>query len=117
MNEEYFFSINRLVEFGLSLAIAQQMVKSMNDTFTRMSVPGVMNSMEPVQRQFYFAIIDGKQTGPFSEQEISRLISEKKVVKETYLWRPGLNTWEIAEKLPDILRLVALAQPPCQENS
>jgi hypothetical protein len=27
MNEDSFFSINRLVEFGMGLAVAQQMVK------------------------------------------------------------------------------------------
>jgi len=112
MNEESFFSINRLVEFGMSLAIAQQMVKTMNDAMSNMQIPGSMNPMQPAQQQFYYAIIEGKQAGPFSEQELSRLISEKKVVKETYIWKPGLPKWEIAEKLPDVLRLVALSPPP-----
>jgi hypothetical protein len=57
-------------------------------------------------------MIEGNQAGPFSEQELSRLIAEKKVVKETYIWKPGLPKWEIAEKLPEILKLVALAPPP-----
>ena len=30
MNDQNFFSIDRLVEFGMSVAIAQQMVQSMN---------------------------------------------------------------------------------------
>jgi hypothetical protein len=50
--------------------------------------------------------------GPFSEQELSRLIADKKIVKETYIWKPGMPKWEIAEKLPEILKLVALAPPP-----
>lgn len=116
MNEDSFFSINRLVEFGMSLAVAQQMVQTMNNAMNNMHVPGTMNPMQAAPQQFYYAIIDGKQAGPFSEQELSRLIVEKKVVKETYIWKSGLPKWEIAEKLPEIIKLVALTSPPFNEN-
>jgi hypothetical protein len=114
MNDDSFYSINRLVEFGMGMAVAQQMVNAMNSAMTNMHVPGSMNSMQPTVPQFYYAIIEGNQAGPFTEQELSRLIAEKKVVKETYIWKPGLPNWEIAEKLPEILKLVALTPPPFQ---
>ena len=116
MNEESFFSMNRLVEFGMGMAVAQQMVNTMNSAMTNMHVPGSMNPMKTVVPQFYYAMIEGNQAGPFSEQELSRLIAEKKIVKETYIWKPGLTNWQIAEKLPDILKLDALAPPPFQQN-
>ena len=112
MNDDSFFSINRLVEFGMSIAVAQQMVNTMNTAITNMHVPGAMNPMQTAPPAFYYAMIDGNQAGPFSEQELSRLITEKKITKLTYIWKPGLLNWEIAEKLPDILKLVALAPPP-----
>ncbi len=112
MNEDSLFSINRLVEFGMSMAVAQQMVTTMNSALTKMQVPGTMNPLQLATPQFYYAMIEGNQAGPFSEQELSRLIADKKVVKETYIWKPGLIKWEIAEKLPEIVKLVALAQPP-----
>lgn len=117
MNDDSFFSINRLVEFGMGLAVAQQMVQTMNSAMTNMHVPGSMNPIQTISTQLYYAIIEGNQDGPFSEQELSRLISEKKIVKETYIWKPGLLKWEIAEKLPEILKLVALAPPPFQSNT
>jgi hypothetical protein len=89
----------------------------MNSAMTNMHVPGSMNPMQTAAPQFYYAMIEGNQAGPFSEQELSRLIAEKKVVKETYIWKPGLPKWEIAEKLPEILKLVALAPPPFQSKS
>ena len=116
MNNDSFFSIDRLVEFGMSLAVAQQMVKTMNETMQKMHVPGAMNPMQPPQQQFYYAMIDGKQAGPFSEQELSRLIAEKKVVKETYIWKPSMPNWEIAERLPEVLKLVALTPPEFNLN-
>jgi len=114
MNDDSFFSINRLIEFGMGMAVAQQMVNVMNSAMTNMQVPGSMNSLQTSAPQFYYAIIEGNQAGPFSEQELSRLITEKKVIKETYIWKPGMPTWVFAEKLPEILKLVALTPPPFQ---
>ncbi len=112
MNDDSFFSINRLVEFGMGMAVAQQMINTMNSTISNMQISGSMNPMHIPSPQFYYAIFEGKQAGPFSEQELSRLISEKKILKETYIWKPGMTSWQIAEKLPEILRLVALSPPP-----
>lgn len=116
MNDDNFFSINRLVEFGMGMAVSQQMVQTMNNAMTNMHIPGAMNSMQVPTQQFYYAILEGNQVGPFTEQELSRLIADKKIVKETYIWKPGLQNWEIAEKLPEILRLVALTPPPFKQN-
>ena len=63
-----------------------------------------------------YAMIEGKQAGPFSEQELARLIAEKKVLKETYIWMPSLPSWKMAEQVPEVLKLVALAPPPFQQN-
>jgi hypothetical protein len=113
MNESNFYSMDRLIEFGMGMAVAQQMVKSMNETMTTMRVPGAGNPMPQtaaVQR-VYYAVFDGKQAGPFSEAEIVRLIADKKLSKETYVWYPGLAAWKAAENVPEILRLVALTPP------
>jgi hypothetical protein len=114
MDDSSFFSMDRLVEFGMGMTIAQQMVKTMNQSMTSMHVPGAMNPMEKTPQQFFYAMIEGKQAGPFSEQELARLIAEKKVVKETYVWMPSLPSWKMAEQVPEVLKLVALAPPPFQ---
>jgi len=116
MSENNYFSMDRLIEFGMGIAVAQQMVKTMNSAMQNMYIPGTMNPMQTTPQTFYYAMLDGQQVGPFSEQELSRLISEKKIVKETYIWKPGMPNWELAEKLPEILRLVALAPPPFEQN-
>jgi hypothetical protein len=117
-DERHFYSIDRLVEFGMGTAIAQQMVQSMNQTMSAMRVPGAGNPMIAAGQQqppqtppVLYAILDGKQTGPFSETEFARLIAEKKVVKETYVWMPGMKDWQLVENTPAALRLAALAPP------
>lgn len=116
MDDNSFFSINRLVEFGMGMAVAQQMVKSMNESMKDMHVPGAMNPMEKPEQKFFYAMIEGNQAGPFSEQELSRLIAEKKIVNETYIWMPSLPDWKMAEQIPEVLKLVALAPPPFSKN-
>ncbi|MBU3713676.1 MAG: DUF4339 domain-containing protein [Ferruginibacter sp.] len=117
MNQDDFYSINRLVEFGMTMAVAQQMVESMNHAIKNTHIAGAMNPMHNSAPSFYYAMIENKQAGPFSEQELSRLISEKKIGKETFIWKPGLPQWELAEKIPDVLRLVALTPPPFHQNT
>ncbi len=116
MDDSSFFSMDRLVEFGMGMAVAQQMVKTMNQSMSNMHIPGAMNSMEKSKENFFYAMIEGKQAGPFSEQELARLIAEKKVLKETYVWMPSLPSWKMAEQVPEVLKLVALAPPPFQQK-
>ena len=115
MDNNSFYSIDRLVEFGMSMAMAQQMVKTMNQTMQSMYVPGAMNPMQAPAPKAFHAVLDGKQAGPLSEQEMSRLITEHKVTKETLVWCPGMPSWQPVEKVPEVLRLVALAPPPINQ--
>jgi hypothetical protein len=112
-DENSFYSMDRLVEFGMSMAVAQQMVQSMNQTMQNMRVPGAGNPVNPAEppRRVYYAVLDGRPAGPFSETEIARLINDKKIGKETYIWYPGLPAWKTAENIPEILRLAALRPP------
>jgi hypothetical protein len=111
VNNDNFLSIDRLVEFGLGIGIAQQMVKSMNHMMDNTQMPKIQGVSIPNMRQYYVAI-DGKSAGPFSEAELSRLIAEGGVKKDTLLWRLGMPKWDVPENIPDVLRLIALAPPP-----
>lgn len=111
MTEDNFFSINRLVEFGMGIAVAQQMVKIMNDSMQNMHVAGAMNQIQTTQQQYY-AVIDSQRSGPYNKNEFSNLITKKAINKESLVWRPGMSNWEVLEKVPDILMLVALQPPP-----
>jgi len=109
-----FYSIDKLVEFGMGAAVAQQMVGAMNNTMRNMYIPGAGNPMPQQQKpdRLYYIALDGKQAGPFGETEIARLVNDKKLSKETYVWHTGLSEWKTAENVPEIIRLVALAPPP-----
>lgn len=111
-----FYSMDKLVEFGMSVAVAGQMMSAMNQSLNQMQMPGAGKAMPVNPDNFYYAVIDGSQSGPYSLAEMSRLIAEKKIVKETYIWKPGMSQWELAENVGEVLRLVAITPPPVHSS-
>lgn len=117
MDNDSFFSMDRLIEFGMGLAVSQQMVQMMNQTMQNMHVPGAMNPMQNQQNNtqslpnIFYAVIDGNSVGPLSESEVIKLISNKQITKDTFVWRPGMTDWQKAESTPEVLKLVLLAPP------
>jgi hypothetical protein len=108
------FSVERLVEFGMSAAIANQMIRTMNDTMgqTMQQWPSTMNAPQSGPSRLYYASVGGKQAGPFSETEIVRLVNDGTITKETYIWHQGMKEWKAAVDVPEILRIIALTPPP-----
>ena len=111
MNDDSFFSLDRLVEFGLEVSIASQMVKMMNDSIQQMYVPGADNNMRRLNDDIFYVIIDGNQVGPLSQVELSQMVANKKLDSSTYVWKPGMTGWKMASEVPEILKLVALTPP------
>lgn len=105
--ENSFDSIDRLLEFGMSMSLAQQMMNTMNHAMTNMNVAG---SGLPLHKQTvqYYAIIDNTQFGPLSEQEVSELITSGKITGSSLVWKTGLLRWVEAGKLPEINKMMIL---------
>lgn len=120
MEEGSFYSINRLVEFGLTFGVATQMANSMNASLQAMQIPGARNPMQPnalaEDQALFYVALDGKSVGPLATSELSHLIAEKRVTKETYVWKPCMPDWQLAESVPEVLKLVALTPPPIPDN-
>ncbi len=111
-----FSSIDRLVEFGMGMSLAQQMVNTMNQTMNSMQVAGVnagttgqqaCASQIKVPNQWYVAV-DGKQAGPLTDMELKELVKSKKVEENTLVWRPGLTAWQLACNVPELNKFLLL---------
>lgn len=112
MDNNNFFSIDRLIEFGLGMGIAQQMVGMMNQAMKGMYVPGSIQSMPQPMPQTYYVAINGQQVGPLNDSELSLMISQKRINKDTLGWVPGMADWKPIEQIPAILKVIALTPPP-----
>lgn len=112
-----FSSIDRLVEFGLGLSLAQQMVSTMNHVMNNSAVAGVNAGTtgqsavtQPVARFEWYAVIDGLQVGALTPQQVSELIKRGKIAGETLLWRAGMPSWQFAKNIPEINKIIILGQ-------
>lgn len=112
MNNDSFYSIDRLVEFGMGMAMAQQMVQVMNQSMCQMYIPGSSQSITTPSHQTIYVVMEGKSIGPLTECEFSHLVTEKRISKDTLAWMPGMLNWEPIERIPSILKIVALTPPP-----
>lgn len=112
MDESNFFSMDRLIEFGMGVAVAKQMADTMNQSIARMTIPGAGKASVQNYDKVYYAVIEGKAAGPYSVTEMARLVDDRKIFKETYVWKPGMANWELAENVEELLKLIALTPPP-----
>lgn len=110
MKEESFYSIDKLIEFGLEISLAKQMITLMNTAIVNMYIPGIADTNH--KNDNYFIIENDIQKGPYNELDILRLISEHKIHNATFIWKTGMPNWEKAEKIPEIIKLVAMKNPP-----
>lgn len=104
-----FSSIDRLMEFGLGIGLAQQMINTMNYSVSHMAVPGVGINCMPEKSVSYFAVINNAQAGPLNEKEVAELIKRNKITEETLMWHSGLAGWRRGRDIPLIHKLILLA--------
>ena len=114
-----FSSLDKLVEFGLGIGIATQMMNTMNQTLARTAYPGVginpglcsnpgLDKAAVTLPQSYYIVRDERLAGPLSEQELSSLVGKGMVRADTFCWRPGLDSWRLAEDIPEVNKLLLL---------
>lgn len=100
---------DKMIEMGMGMTIANQIPRMMNSV-----MPNQQNSTTPPPisqsvNQLY-AVINGNQAGPFSEQEFSTLIQKGLITKETLVWKTGLKNWVQATQVPEVGKLLLLNQ-------
>ena len=105
-----FASIDRLLEFGMSMAIAQQMVSTMNTVMQESRVAGVESVVRHPLSKPYYVVVNGTQVGPLSETEMSQLIANNKVTSDTLVWKVGQISWDKALNIPEVNKLILLHQ-------
>jgi hypothetical protein len=112
-NDNSFNSIEKLMEFGMSMAIAQQMMQTMNHAMSNMQTPQFQNtSMQMPKIIHFYALVNDIPQGPFSEGELSSHILANRVSEETLIWFHGLPGWMNAKQIPEVSKLFLLKPPP-----
>ncbi len=108
MNDNSFSSLDRLMEFGMGIAVARQMIDTMNHTINNMQVPGAGAPIAPASQQYY-ALIDNQQCGPLTEEEVEKLVNVARINSNTLMWKTGTTAWVHANALPEVYKYFLLS--------
>ena len=95
-------TLDRLMEFGMGMGLAQQMVNMMNQSMQTMQIPASSMPVQPKETEWFIA---------FSENEMKKMLLDKKITKDTLVWCAGMLEWQKIENTPSALKLL-LQLPP-----
>ncbi|HTB05576.1 MAG TPA: SPFH domain-containing protein [Bacteroidia bacterium] len=60
----------------------------------------------------YFVAVDGKQTGPFNEQQLAQMVQGGTLTRESMIWKNGMAAWQQAAQVAETAGLFNNAPPP-----
>lgn len=97
-------------------AMGNQMANMMNQMGNSMSAmnPGASAPPPPPANsgQHYLIVIDNKQSGPYSIQELQGLFLQGQFNAKSYVWKQGMPNWSPAEQLLDLQSIFRNGPPP-----
>jgi membrane protease subunit (stomatin/prohibitin family) len=95
---------------GLGLAIGGQIANNLPGMAGAPAArPGAMPP--PLPAQAIFVSLSGQQAGPFDLAQLKQLALERKVDRDSLVWREGMAAWAAAASLPEIAALFAAVPP------
>lgn len=122
MNEDFYGSIDKLIEFGMSGKVAEAMMNAMNNAMQRMQMPNYtkvnqINMVEnPVQmpspnpKRFYVGI-NNVPVGPLDIEEMKQRALEGEITPNSLVWYEGLPGWAKVSQLEEIKNILPPAFP------
>jgi membrane protease subunit (stomatin/prohibitin family) len=97
---------------GAGFAVGNQMANQMGQAFAGgNSAPPAAPPPIPQAVAFY-AVVDGKQSGPFDLSALQSQVQAGKISRETLVWKQGMPAWTAAGQVSDLATLFAAIPPP-----
>jgi len=95
-----FNSIDKLVEFGIGMSMAQQMMNIMNQSMSLMQTPQFKTTDVPITKETqYHVIINDVPQGPLSKNQVIHHLNNGDLNDENLIWCDGMSGWS---KIKDI---------------
>ena len=73
---------------------------------------GIQAKAPQQEQRLFYAVLDGRQAGPFSIAEMSQLISQGSIARESLVWKQGMSAWQQAHITPEIMMLFPQSAVP-----
>lgn len=105
--------LEKMMELGIGMSVLQQMPKMMEGVMPNIT-PASANATTPppVQQQpeGVYIVVNNSQAGPFSQEDLIKLIQNDMLDEKTLVWKAGMANWLPASQVPDINKLFILAK-------
>ena len=98
-----------MMGMAMGSAMGGQMAGMMNNMGQQMQQPG--NMPPPIPTIMYQLSVNGMQNGPFNMQQLQQMVQNGQLTPQTYAWKQGMPTWELAGNIPEIASLFAPPAP------
>lgn len=109
--------IEKMMELGIGMSMIKQMPGLIEGAMPKpaasQQVQGQAAAPPPLpsqQEAVTYIVADNAQAGPFTEQELVKLIQNDLLKSETLVWRNGMPKWTPASHVPDVNKLFLLAK-------
>jgi len=90
-------------------AMGQQMAGMMQNMGQQMQ--GAMNTPPPMPNVQYHVSINNQPSGPFSIQQLTQMVQNGQLTRQTYVWKQGMANWEFAGNIQELNNLFAPPAP------
>jgi membrane protease subunit (stomatin/prohibitin family) len=99
---------------GAGFAMGNQMASQMSQAMggANAAAPAVQGPPPIPQAVSFYAVVGGKQSGPFDETALQSHIGSGEVTRQTLVWKQGMSAWTPAGQVPELSGLFAAVPPP-----
>ncbi len=97
-----------LMGAGLGLGLGAGVVNQMSNISENLN----RNNTHSYPPTLYYVLINNQQNGPLSFAQLSQLISEARVNKQSLIWKTGLENWILITELPEFSNFFNHTPPP-----
>lgn len=114
--------IEKMMELGIGMSMIKQMPGLIEGAMPKMGTPMQSQSQMaqgqtivppplPTQQEATtYIVADNTQAGPFTEQELIKLIQNDLLKQDTWVWKQGMPKWMSASQVPDVNKLFLMAK-------
>ena len=97
---------------GLAMggAMGGQMAGMMNQMGQNLNQ--AMNTPPPPPQVQYHVSVNGQSAGPFNLQQLQQTVQTGQLTRATYVWKNGMQNWELAGNVQELSMLFGAVPPP-----
>jgi Putative virion core protein (lumpy skin disease virus) len=91
-------------------AMGNQMAGMMNNMGQHMNQQ--QNTPPPPPQIQYNISVNGQISGPYNWQQLQQMVQNRQLTQNTYVWKQGMTSWELAVNVQELLSLFGTIPPP-----